>query len=234
MDWVPRYTGVAPRDQCKLTCQARALGYYYVLEPRVVDGTPCSPDSSSVCVQGRCIHAGCDRVIGSKKKFDKCMVCGGDGSSCSKQSGSFKKFRYGYNDVVTIPAGATHILVRQQGTQGPRSLYLALKLPDGSYALNGEYTLIPSATDVVLPGAVSLRYSGATAASETLSGHGPLAQPLTLQVLVAGNPQNTRLRYSFFVPRSAPSTPRSTPRDWLQRKAQILEILRRRSWAGRK
>lgn len=35
MDWVPRYTGVAPRDQCKLTCQTRALGYYYVLEPRV-------------------------------------------------------------------------------------------------------------------------------------------------------------------------------------------------------
>eukprot|EP00069_Balaena_mysticetus_P009411 bmy_06342T0 len=215
MDWVPRYTGVAPRDQCKLTCQARALGYYYVLEPRVVDGTPCSPDSSSVCVQGRCIHAGCDRVIGSKKKFDKCMV-------------------YGYNNVVTIPAGATHILVRQQGTPGVRSLYLALKLPDGSYALNGEYTLIPSPTDVVLPGAVSLRYSGATAASETLSGHGPLAQPLTLQVLVAGNPQNVRLRYSFFVPWPAPSTPRPPPQDWLHRKAQILEILRRRSWAGRK
>lgn len=35
MDWVPRYAGVAPRDRCKLTCQARALGYYYVLEPRV-------------------------------------------------------------------------------------------------------------------------------------------------------------------------------------------------------
>lgn len=62
--------------------------------PQVVDGTPCSPDSSSVCVQGRCIHAGCDRIIGSKKKFDKCLVCGGDGSSCSKQSGSFRKFRF--------------------------------------------------------------------------------------------------------------------------------------------
>ncbi|VTJ85939.1 Hypothetical predicted protein [Marmota monax] len=226
MDWVPRYTGVAPRDQCKLTCQAQALGYYYVLDPRVVDGTPCSPDSSSVCVQGRCIHAGCDRIIGSKKKFDKCMVCGGDGSSCSKL--------YGYNNVVTIPAGATHILVRQQGAPGLRSIYLALKLPDGSYALNGEYTLMPSPTDVVLPGAVSLRYSGATAASETLSGHGPLTQPLTLQVLVAGNPQNARLRYSFFVPRPAPSTPRPPPQDWLHRRAQILEILRRRSWAGRK
>lgn len=234
MDWVPRYAGVAARDQCKLTCQAQALGYYYVLEPRVVDGTPCSPDSSSVCVQGRCIHAGCDRIIGSKKKFDKCMVCGGDGSGCSKQSGSFRKFRYGYNTVVTVPAGATHILVRQQGPPGPRSVYLALKLEDGSYALNGEYTLMPSPTDVVLPGAVSLRYSGATAASETLSGHGPLAQPLTLQVLVAGNPQNARLRYSFFVPRPAPSTPRPPPQDWLHRRAQILEILRRRPWAGRK
>ena len=40
MDWVPRYTGVAPRDQCKLTCQARALGYYYVLEPRVRASCP--------------------------------------------------------------------------------------------------------------------------------------------------------------------------------------------------
>ncbi|XP_004688151.1 PREDICTED: A disintegrin and metalloproteinase with thrombospondin motifs 4 [Condylura cristata] len=236
MDWIPRYSGVAARDQCKLTCQARALGYYYVLEPRVVDGTPCSPDSSSVCVQGRCIHAGCDRVIGSKKKFDKCMVCGGDGSSCSKQSGSFRKFRYGYNDVVTFPAGATHMLVRHQGPSGHRSLYLALKLPDGSYALNGEYTLMPSATDVLLPGGVSLRYTGATAASEMLSGHGPLTQPLTLQVLVAGDTQKSRLRYSYFVPRPTPSpVARSTPQDWLQRKAQILEVLRRRRpWAGRK
>lgn len=136
--------------------------------------------------------------------------------------------------MVTIPAGATHILVRQQGGSGLRSIYLALKLSDGSYALNGEYTLMPSPTDVVLPGAVSLRYSGATSASETLSGHGPLAQPLTLQVLVAGNPQNARLRYSFFVPKPVPSTPRPLPQDWLQRRAEILKILRKRPWAGRK
>lgn len=134
--------------------------------------------------------------------------------------------------MVTIPAGATHILVRQQGGSGLKSIYLALKLSDGSYALNGEYTLMPSPTDVVLPGAVSLRYSGATAASETLSGHGPLAQPLTLQVLVAGNPQNARLRYSFFVPRPVPSTPRPPPQDWLQRRAEILKILRKRPWAA--
>lgn len=141
--------------------------------------------------------------------------------------------RYGYNSVVTIPAGATHILVRQQEAPGVQNLYLALRLPNGSYALNGEYTLMPSSTDVVLAGAVSLRYSGATAAAETLAGHGPLAQPLTLQVLVAGDPQNARVRYSFFVPLQPPP-PQRAPRDWLHRKAQILEMLRRRPWTSKK
>lgn len=136
--------------------------------------------------------------------------------------------------MVTIPAGATHILVRQQGPPGLRSPYLALKLADGSYALNGDYTLVPSPADVLLPGAVHLHYSGATAASETLTGHGPLAQPLTLQVLVAADPRGARLRYSFFVPQAAPSPARRAPQDWLDRKAQILEALRRRPWAGRK
>lgn len=46
-----------------------------------------------MCVRGRCIPAGCDRIIGSKKKFDKCMSCGGDGSGCTKVSGSFTKPR---------------------------------------------------------------------------------------------------------------------------------------------
>lgn len=137
--------------------------------------------------------------------------------------------------MITFPAGATHILVRPQGPPGRRSLYLALKLPDGSYALNGEYTLMPSPTDVLLPGAVSLRYSGATADTETLSGHGPLAQPVTLQVLVAGDFQKARIRYSFFMPKQTPVAIQPAPQDWLQRKAQILEVLRqRRPWVGRK
>lgn len=158
----------------------------------------------------------------------------GDSRRCSLSPPLLPPHRYGYSSVVTIPAGATHILVRQQGPPGLRSPYLALKLADGSYALNGDYTLVPSPADVLLPGAVHLHYSGATAASETLTGHGPLAQPLTLQVLVAADPRGARLRYSFFVPQAAPSPARRAPQDWLDRKAQILEALRRRPWAGRK
>ncbi|XP_067169260.1 A disintegrin and metalloproteinase with thrombospondin motifs 4 [Apteryx mantelli] len=226
MDWVPRYSGVAEKDQCKLTCQSEALGYYHVLEPRVVDGTPCSPESTSVCVQGRCIPAGCDRVIGSKKKFDKCMKCGGDGSSCTKIYGSFAKARYGYNDVVTIPAGATHILIRQISAvgSGGGDVFLALRRPDGTSLLNGNYVLVPSETDVKLAGGATLRYSGATKTMEMLTGRGPLREPLVLQALVVNEQRPPRLKYSFFVPqeKKRPSA------AWEKQKAEILEILRSR------
>nr|XP_034954030.1 A disintegrin and metalloproteinase with thrombospondin motifs 4 [Zootoca vivipara] len=230
MDWVPRYSGVAERDQCKLTCQSHALGYYYVLEPKVDDGTPCSPDSTSVCVQGRCVHAGCDRVIGSKKKFDKCMACGGDNSGCTKIYGSFTNPQYGYNDVVIIPAGATNILIRQ--SSGPSSssdgIYLALRRRDSTYALNGNYILAPSEQDVHLPGGVNLRYSGATKAMETIVGRGPLKEPLTLQALVVTDQKTPRLKYTFFVPKA----PKRLSSQWLKQKARILEVLRNRR--GRK
>uniref|UniRef100_A0A8B9NW88 A disintegrin and metalloproteinase with thrombospondin motifs 4 n=1 Tax=Apteryx owenii TaxID=8824 RepID=A0A8B9NW88_APTOW len=226
MDWVPRYSGVAEKDQCKLTCQSEALGYYHVLEPRVVDGTPCSPESTSVCVQGRCIPAGCDRVIGSKKKFDKCMKCGGDGSSCTKIYGSFAKARYGYNDVVTIPAGATHILIRQISAAGSGGddVFLALRRPDGTSLLNGNYVLVPSETDVKLAGGATLRYSGATKTMEMLTGRGPLREPLVLQALVVNEQRPPRLKYSFFVPQ-AKKRPSAA---WEKQKAEILEILRSR------
>ncbi|XP_006038250.1 A disintegrin and metalloproteinase with thrombospondin motifs 4 [Alligator sinensis] len=226
MDWVPRYSGVAEKDQCKLTCQSQALGYYYVLEPRVADGTPCSPDSTSVCVQGRCINTGCDRIIGSKKKFDKCMVCGGDDSSCTKTYGKFTKPRYGYNNVVTIPAGATHIRINQTSGSGTASdgIYLALRKQDGSYALNGNYVLVPSEMDVRLPGGISLRYSGATKNMETIMGNGPLQEPLMLQALVVSDQRAPRLRYTFFEPKQR----RLSSKEWLRQKDQILEVLRSR------
>lgn len=62
-----------------------------VFTSKVVDGTPCSPDSTGVCVQGKCIKTGCDSKIGSTKKFDNCGICGGDNKGCKKVSGLFTK-----------------------------------------------------------------------------------------------------------------------------------------------
>lgn len=80
---------------CLLSCVTLTLCALFVSLccPQVADGTPCSPDSTSVCVQGQCVKAGCDRVIGSSRRFDKCGVCGGDGSTCKKVSGSMERAR---------------------------------------------------------------------------------------------------------------------------------------------
>lgn len=36
MEWTPKYAGVSPKDRCKLICQAKSIGYFFVLQPKVV------------------------------------------------------------------------------------------------------------------------------------------------------------------------------------------------------
>ncbi|XP_010001189.1 PREDICTED: A disintegrin and metalloproteinase with thrombospondin motifs 8 [Chaetura pelagica] len=91
LEWVPKYAGVSPRDRCKLFCRARGRSEFKVFEAKVIDGTLCGPETLSICVHGQCIKAGCDHVIGSSKKLDKCGVCGGNGSTCRKISGSLNR-----------------------------------------------------------------------------------------------------------------------------------------------
>ncbi|KAG8568076.1 hypothetical protein GDO81_013881 [Engystomops pustulosus] len=200
--WVPKYSGVSPRDKCKLICRANGTGYFYVLAPKVVDGTPCAPDSTSVCVQGKCIKAGCDGQLGSKKKFDKCRVCGGDNKSCKKVSGLFTKPIHGYNFVVTVPAGASNLDVRQRGYKGliNDDNYLAVKNGQGRYLLNGNYIVTAVEKDILVRGSL-LKYTGTGTAVEALQAVGVIHEPLTIEVLCVGKMTPPRLRYSFYIPR---------------------------------
>ncbi|MEQ2193435.1 A disintegrin and metalloproteinase with thrombospondin motifs 20, partial [Xenoophorus captivus] len=63
-------------------------------------------------------QAGCDHVLNSKARNDKCGVCGGDNSSCKTLAGTFNDAQYGYNAVVRIPAGATNIDIKQVSYSG--------------------------------------------------------------------------------------------------------------------
>ncbi|XP_031708219.1 A disintegrin and metalloproteinase with thrombospondin motifs 1 [Anarrhichthys ocellatus] len=202
VEWVPKYAGVSPKDRCKLVCRAKGTGYFFVLKSKVADGTPCSPDSTSVCVHGQCVKAGCDRLIGSNRRFDKCGVCGGDGSTCKKLSGSLERARPGYQDVVTIPAGATHLDVKQRAPGNGRhdNSYLAVRRQDGTYLLNGDYKLMTMETDIALRGAL-LRYSGSSATLERIRSFTPLPEPITIQVLSVGEAPRPRVKYSYFAPR---------------------------------
>uniref|UniRef100_G1PBL1 ADAM metallopeptidase with thrombospondin type 1 motif 15 n=1 Tax=Myotis lucifugus TaxID=59463 RepID=G1PBL1_MYOLU len=212
VSWVPKYSGVSPQDKCKLICRANGTGYFYVLAPKVVDGTLCTPDSTSVCVQGKCIKAGCDGNLGSKKKFDKCGVCGGDNKSCKKVTGLFTKPMHGYNFVVAIPAGASSIDIRQRGYRGliGDENYLALKNSQGKYLLNGHFVVSPMERDLVVKGSV-LRYSGTGMAVESLQASRPILEPLTVEVLSVGKMTPPRVRYSFYLPKEPREDKSSQP-----------------------
>ncbi|KAJ7996191.1 hypothetical protein DPEC_G00234490 [Dallia pectoralis] len=202
--WVPKYSGVSPKDKCKLICRANGTGYFYVLAPKVVDGTPCSPDSSAVCVQGRCIKAGCDSKLGSSKKFDKCGICGGDNKSCKKVSGLFTKPIHGYNFVVMLPVGASNVDIRQRGYKGivGDDNYLAVKNAHGQYLLNGNYVVSAVERDIIVKGSL-LRYSGTAGLAETLTAVNPLREALTVEVLSVGQMTPPRIRYSFYLARES-------------------------------
>lgn len=201
--WIPKYAGVSPRDRCKLFCRARGSSEFKVFEPKVIDGTPCGPDTTSICVQGQCIKAGCDLIIGSNKKLDKCGVCGENGSTCRKITGSLTKARYGYNDIVTIPAGATNIDVKQRSHRGIKhdGNYLAVKSEDGRYILNGNFSVSTVEQDIPVNGAV-LKYSGSSTTLERVQSFHTLRQPLTVQLLaMAGEMSPPKVKYTFFIPK---------------------------------
>ncbi|XP_068612303.1 A disintegrin and metalloproteinase with thrombospondin motifs 5 [Brachionichthys hirsutus] len=215
VEWVPKYAGVLLKDVCKLTCRAKGTGYYVVFSQRVVDGTECRPYSSSACVKGKCVRTGCDGIIGSKLQFDKCGICGGDGKGCIRVVGNFTKRSKGYTDVVKIPAGSTHIKVRQHKAkdQTRYTAYLALRRPNGEYLLNGKFMISTSETIVPLNGSV-LNYSGWSQRDEWLHSMGPgaLQEPLVVQILATDGKKLLDVRYSFFMhPHPQPKVnPRAT------------------------
>lgn len=202
LQWVPKYSGVSPRDRCKLFCRARGRSEFKVFEAKVIDGTLCGPDTLSICVRGQCVKAGCDHVVNSPKKLDKCGVCGGKGITCRKVSGSFTPYSYGYNDIVTIPAGATNIDVKQRSHPGVRNdgSYLALKTANGQYLLNGNLAISAIEQDILMKGTI-LKYSGSMATLERLQSFQALPEPLTVQLLtVSGEVFPPKVKYTFFVP----------------------------------
>uniref|UniRef100_A0A8C6T697 ADAM metallopeptidase with thrombospondin type 1 motif, 15b n=1 Tax=Neogobius melanostomus TaxID=47308 RepID=A0A8C6T697_9GOBI len=203
--WIPKYAGVSPRDRCKLFCRAKGSNEFKVFESKVVDGTPCGPDTTSVCVQGQCVKAGCDQVIGSNLRVDKCGICGGDGLSCRKITGSYNKAIFGYNDIVTIPVGATKIDIKQRSHRGLKhdGNYLAVKRESGGYILNGNFSVSTVEQDIPVQGAV-LKYSGSSTTLERIQSFRQLKETITVQLLATGGDDNPpKVKYSFYIPRDA-------------------------------
>ena len=129
-----------PVEKCELVCRSKDVPAYNMGDP-VKDGTRCSYlDDYGICVQGVCQNMGCDMVLGSAKRYDKCGICGGDDRHCmqvvDKSKGtlttSSRQIRKGYyrcmsettEDDVVLPKGARGIVMY---TTRPSRYTIALK-----------------------------------------------------------------------------------------------------------
>ncbi|XP_044295206.1 ADAMTS-like protein 2 [Varanus komodoensis] len=137
--WVPLYpdddTSISNKP-CDLQCTTRSGERQ--LMARAQDGTSCRDRTyRGVCIGGKCEPIGCDGSLYSSQVMDRCRVCGGDGSTCYRVSGSFRKgiSQLGYVFIANIPAGAMDILIiERRKTEN----ILALADESGHFFFNGN------------------------------------------------------------------------------------------------
>ncbi|XP_069673465.1 papilin isoform X4 [Periplaneta americana] len=194
--WVP-YTK-AP-NSCELNCMPKGERFYFRHKRKVIDGTRCDEEKLDICVDGQCLPVGCDMMLGSTAKEDKCRECGGDGSSCNTVQGLLEMddLQVGYNDILLIPAGATNIHVRE--VQASNN-YLAIRNVTGHYYLNGNWRIdFPR----------SLKFAGTIFhyerkphgfyAPESVSALGPTTEPIYIVLLYQET--NPGVQYEYSIPK---------------------------------
>ncbi|XP_011062335.1 PREDICTED: papilin [Acromyrmex echinatior] len=195
-DWIP-YIG-SP-NKCELNCMPRGERFFYRHKVAVIDGTPCESEKNDVCVEGKCMHVGCDMMLGSDVKEDACRECSGDGSNCNTVTGLFDTddLQVGYIDILLIPEGATNIIIKENY---PSNNYLAIRNTTGHYYLNGNWRIdFPR----------SLRFSGTIfhyardpqgfAAPDTITALGPTNE--SIYVVLLYQDRNVGVHYEYSIPK---------------------------------
>ncbi|NXK95108.1 PPN protein, partial [Formicarius rufipectus] len=193
--WLPYYG--AP-NKCELNCIPKGENFYYRHKEAVVDGTTCEPGKQDICVEGVCRAVGCDNMLDSAKKEDKCLQCGGDGSTCYRVEGTFDvvSLPKGYNQIIIIPVGATSIQVKEVK---PSRNFLAVKNVQGQYYLNGHWTI--EFSRALQAASTVLHYdrsSEGDRAPELLHARGPTTEPLIIE-LISQEP-NMGVQYEYYLP----------------------------------
>ncbi|NXE08013.1 PPN protein, partial [Lophotis ruficrista] len=193
--WLPYYG--AP-NKCELNCIPKGENFYYRHKEAVVDGTTCEPGKRDICVEGVCRAVGCDNMLESAKEEDKCLRCGGNGSTCYGVKGTFDvpSLPKGYNQIFIIPVGATSIQIKEVK---PSRNFLAVKNVRGEYYLNGHWTIDFSRALQVASTVMHYdRGSEGDLAPELLHAQGPTTEPLVIE-LISQEP-NPGIQYEYYLP----------------------------------
>ncbi|XP_075699471.1 papilin isoform X2 [Rhinoderma darwinii] len=193
--WLPYY---GASQKCELNCIPKGENFYYRHKMAVLDGTPCEPGRRDICVEGVCKTVGCDNVLDSSKREDRCLVCGGDGGSCYEVKGSYDSptLSKGYSQLFTIPIGAINIQIKEVT---PTRNFLAVKNARGEYYLNGHWTIEYSrALHVANTVLHYYRGSEGDLAPEVLTARGATTEPLVVELI--GQEPNRGVLYEYYLP----------------------------------
>ncbi|KAH8363804.1 hypothetical protein KR200_009514 [Drosophila serrata] len=165
----------------------------------VLDGTPCTLGTNNMCIDGICKKVGCDWIVDSEMQDDRCGVCGGSGDQCQPVRDvfldPFAAKDGAYVEIVTIPARARHILIREQANS-PHFLAVGRAHSDRFY-LNGD-SLISMPGEFEIAGAESL-YDRVDE-QETITIPQPIQHSISLYAIVRGNESNSGIFYEFTLP----------------------------------
>ncbi|KAJ8340354.1 hypothetical protein SKAU_G00349870 [Synaphobranchus kaupii] len=199
---------ISDEKPCALFCTPLGRDVPVLVAERVLDGTPCGPYDADLCVNGKCQKIGCDGIIGSSAKEDRCGVCNGDGKSCKIVKGDFNHTKgMGYIEAAIIPAGARRIKVVEDK---PSHSFLALK-DSRKRSINNDWK-------IELPGEFHL--AGTTVRYirrglwEKISAKGPTNTPLHLMVLLFHD-QTYGIHYEYTISLKRPLENGSQPQNEL-------------------
>ncbi|XP_057655869.1 papilin isoform X2 [Diorhabda carinulata] len=204
-EWLPYTKGPVP---CELNCMPKGEKFYYRHADAVVDGTRCTDEGYDVCVRGKCQPVGCDRMLGSQVKEDRCRVCGGDDSSCNTFTNiiTMKDMQRGYNDILLIPAGATNIKIEELASSNN---YLAVRNTSGYYYLNGNWMIdFPKSIDFAGTKFKYDRISQEIDAPDKISALGPTDESLFIVLLYQDG--DVPVSYTYSLPTMVPPPPNET------------------------
>uniref|UniRef100_A0A182PKP9 GON domain-containing protein n=1 Tax=Anopheles epiroticus TaxID=199890 RepID=A0A182PKP9_9DIPT len=209
--WTAKY-GTPLADQCKLLCRVLDKSVYFMLDEKVIDGTPCTfpEDSFDMCINGQCRKAGCDYVLNSDAKLDQCGVCKGDNSTCRQVSGQMHHGKQNTVHKVSadnsmefhIPVGATNINILHSGYVKDGSF---LSLMSGHEIIfNDPKHPTPHTSKHRLFAGVRLEYTVHGSQERITSTYGRvLREKLTVRIIRkmhGGKVYNGQVNYNYMVP----------------------------------
>uniref|UniRef100_A0A8C4QUG6 PLAC domain-containing protein n=1 Tax=Eptatretus burgeri TaxID=7764 RepID=A0A8C4QUG6_EPTBU len=179
---------------------AEDFDFFFALASKVKDGTPCSEDKKDICIDGICMHVGCDLLVGSWAERDACGVCQGRNLTCQVIRGEYHQQHHvnEYHTMLTLPVGARNIVVYELNIS---SSYLALRDLHGQFLLNGGLRVDWPGKHYIA--GTSFDYRRPFDQPESLTAAGPINASLMVEILIQG--KNSGIAWEYVLPENSSS-----------------------------